>query len=161
MASLGDSCFRFSIRRLSSSSYGVAGFLWNSDSWEDAGESMKILVCGDRSWTDGKLIEKEILKHKPVTCIISGEATGADTCAKEIAHRKKFRYKGFPANWNKYGKAAGPIRNQQMLDEGKPDLVLAFHDNLEHSKGTKDMVARAEKAGVKVKKISHNGAKND
>lgn len=58
--------------------------------------------------------------------------------------------KGFPADWKRYGKAAGPIRNQQMIDEGKPDLVLAFHENINESRGTKDMVARARGIGIKV-----------
>ena len=49
----------------------------------------------------------------------------------------------FPAEWDKYGKAAGVLRNQQMLDEGYPDLVVYFHKDLENSKGTKDMVTRA------------------
>ena len=49
----------------------------------------------------------------------------------------------FPAEWDKYGKAAGVLRNQQMLDDGHPDLVVYFHKDLENSKGTKDMVTRA------------------
>jgi hypothetical protein len=61
----------------------------------------------------------------------------------------------YPAQWHKYGRAAGPIRNQQMLAEGKPDLVLAFHDDIDGSRGTKDMVNRARRAGVKVEVISH------
>jgi hypothetical protein len=58
----------------------------------------------------------------------------------------------FPADWEQYGRAAGPIRNQQML-EAKPDRVFAFHEDLEHSKGTGDMVRRARKAGVPVEVI--------
>ncbi|KKN01348.1 hypothetical protein LCGC14_1128740 [marine sediment metagenome] len=54
-----------------------------------------------------------------------------------------------------YGKAAGPIRNKQMLDEGQPHLVLAFHDNIEESTGTKDMVKQAAKRGIETLVISH------
>lgn len=61
----------------------------------------------------------------------------------------------FPAKWKEFGRAAGPIRNQQMLDEGKPELVLAFHDDLENSKGTKDMVGRAMKADLPVILYTH------
>jgi hypothetical protein len=57
----------------------------------------------------------------------------------------------FPADWARFGRAAGPIRNQRMLDEGKPTLVLAFHNNIVESKGTKDMVKRARKAGIRVR----------
>lgn len=55
----------------------------------------------------------------------------------------------FKADWDKHGKAAGPIRNQQMLDEGKPDLVLAFAGG----KGTDDMCRRARAAGVEVRRF--------
>ena len=126
---------------------------------------MRVLVCGDRNWTDGKLIEKTILDvhlndrdhngQSGITHIISGEARGADTLAKTIAHKNHFKFLGFPALWNQYGKAAGPIRNQQMLDEGEPDFALAFHDDLEHSKGTKDMLERINKAGLPYRVITH------
>jgi hypothetical protein len=56
----------------------------------------------------------------------------------------------FPADWKKHGPSAGPKRNQQMLDEGKPGIVYVFHDDIESSKGSKDMKRRAEKAGIKV-----------
>jgi hypothetical protein len=55
----------------------------------------------------------------------------------------------FPADWETHGRAAGPIRNQAMLDEGKPYLVIAFWDG--KSKGTLDMISRATRAGVPVK----------
>jgi hypothetical protein len=56
----------------------------------------------------------------------------------------------FPADWEKYGKAAGPIRNQQILVEGKPDLVVAFQGG----RGTANMVSRAQQAGVPVVEIA-------
>ncbi len=52
-----------------------------------------------------------------------------------------------PANWDQYHRAAGPLRNREMLKEA-PDIVLAFHDDLSQSKGTRDMVNQALKAGV-------------
>jgi hypothetical protein len=58
------------------------------------------------------------------------------------------KLKVFSANWEKHGLAAGPIRNRQMLTEGKPDLVIAFHENIEKSKGTKNMLELAKQAGV-------------
>ena len=57
-------------------------------------------------------------------------------------------------------RAAGPIRNQRMLVEGKPDLVIAFHDDLESSRGTKDMIKRSLKAGIRVWHYSHTGFKD-
>ena len=60
----------------------------------------------------------------------------------------------YEADWKKYGKLAGPKRNQQMLDEGMPDLVVAFHADIKNSKGTFDMVNRAEEKCLKVVVVS-------
>lgn len=109
---------------------------------------MRILVCGSRDFEDflklGGVLD-EYLEENPI--IISGAADGADSLARDYAHMNYLRYLEFPANWPKYKKRAGSIRNQQMLDEGKPHLVIAFP--LEGSIGTWDMVRRAEKAGIK------------
>ena len=59
----------------------------------------------------------------------------------------------FPADWRKHGLKAGPIRNRQQFVEGKPTLGLAFHDFLENSKGTLDMVSIMRNAGVPVRVI--------
>ena len=66
----------------------------------------------------------------------------------------------YPADWTRYGYAAGPIRNQQMLDEGRPSLVLAFHNDFEHSKGTKDMIDKARKANIPAILYSERGEEN-
>jgi hypothetical protein len=102
--------------------------------------------------------------HLDPFVLISGLAKGADDCADWWAHNSpmhsppgkemigydaiEFFYHGVKANWEKYGKAAGPIRNQEMLEFGKPNLVLAFHNDIANSKGTKHMVSIAEKAGI-------------
>tara|TARA_Y100000310_G_scaffold244963_1_gene249880 strand:+ start:4034 stop:4294 length:261 start_codon:yes stop_codon:yes gene_type:complete len=80
---------------------------------------------------------------------------GADQMARQVCTELGIKVERFPADWHLYGRAAGVLRNQQMLDEGKPDLVLAFHDELESSKGTADMVRRAKKAGVEVRYFTH------
>jgi hypothetical protein len=59
----------------------------------------------------------------------------------------------YPANWRRFRRAAGIIRNAEMLEKGQPDLVLAFHVNLAESRGTRDMVERALAAGVEVRLI--------
>lgn len=82
--------------------------------------------------------------------VIEGEAPGADTLAREAAEYFGIPVLAFPANWQKYGRAAGPIRNTEMLNEGKPDMVVAFHNDYLHSKGTKNMVEQALKRGLKV-----------
>ena len=111
---------------------------------------MLILVCGDRNWNDAIPINNALLQYDAkVDIIIHGGARGADSIAGYVAKQLGFQVRVFPANWDLYGRAAGPIRNRQMLNE-KPDLVLAFHSDIERSKGTKNMVMIARKAGVRV-----------
>ena len=102
---------------------------------------MKVLVCGDRKWRDHATIWNVLVslkgKHGHALQIIEGGAEGADRIAWEAANRLSLDCATYLADWKKYGRAAGPIRNRVMLDQ-KPDLVLAFHDNLEKSRGTKD-----------------------
>lgn len=124
---------------------------------------MRVLVCGDRNWDDKKFIDKVLFEYwynrlvlEEDFVVIHGAARGADSIAGKIAREQSVTEEAFPAQWEKHGKSAGPIRNQQMLDEGKPGLVLAFHDNIEGSKGTKDMVARAKRAGIETRVYSHS-----
>ncbi len=114
---------------------------------------MRVLCCGDRHWINKSLIRRAILEYTNAswdTVIIHGCATGADSISGQIGREYDLLVVEFPANWNKYGRTAGPIRNKQMLDEGKPDLVLAFHTDIKNSKGTKNMIQQAEKRGIKV-----------
>lgn len=112
------------------------------------GELIKVLVSGDREWKDAQKI-RDVLKALPSnTIIVHGNARGADKIAGKVALGLGMKVRVYPAKWDQYGKAAGPIRNQRMLDEEKPDMVIAFHSDLEKSKGTKDMVRRARTAGI-------------
>jgi len=113
----------------------------------------RILICGDRNWNNIKVIQQvlsEFLSEKPIDCVIEGECRGADTLGWLAASKMGIKVLKFPAKWEDHGKAAGPIRNQRMLDEGKPTIVLAFHNNIEQSKGTADMVQRARKVNIPV-----------
>lgn len=123
---------------------------------------MRVLVCGGRDYDDWKkfrdLMEKVAKERFPRTpedehgnylydcTIIAGGARGADRMAADWAAVNWTGYQEFKADWATHGKAAGCIRNQQMLDEGKPDLVVAFPGG----RGTKDMIRRAKEAGVEV-----------
>lgn len=114
---------------------------------------MRVLMCGDRNWTDEKSI-REVLSnlvafHSEVI-VIEGEAPGADSISRDVAESMGIQVLKFPALWKTFGRAAGPVRNKQMLMEGKPDMVCAFHNNLRDSKGTKNMVRQAINAGVPV-----------
>ncbi len=118
----------------------------------------RILCCGDRNWSS-RIPIRAALAHLPAdTVIIHGAARGADTIAGEEAARCGLEVKAYPADWDKYHKAAGPIRNKQMLDEGEPTEVFAFHNDLLSSKGTKDMCKRALKAGLKVTVFGNSGS---
>jgi hypothetical protein len=120
---------------------------------------MKILICGDRNWNHVELIKHYLQSltlntyPKQIT-IIEGGCRGADKISGWLAKDLGMNVIEEKADWFKYGKAAGPIRNQMMLDKHKPILVVAFHNDLEHSKGTKDMLERAKKANVKTLLIS-------
>lgn len=87
------------------------------------------------------------------TIIVSGAAKGADTHAEWAAEELQMDCVIFPADWDRFGRAAGPIRNRQMLDQ-KPDLVIAFHSDLSKSKGTADTVREAKRRGIKVEVIA-------
>jgi peptidoglycan/xylan/chitin deacetylase (PgdA/CDA1 family) len=116
---------------------------------------VRILFCGDRYWTDKKVILAVMRKLRP-SVVIEGEAKGADSLARESAKELGIEVFPFPADWSTYGRAAGPIRNKLMLDEGHPELVVAFHDNLPASKGTRDMVSRARIRGIKTVLVEHD-----
>ncbi len=93
-------------------------------------------------------------KFLPVdTRLIHGDCRGADKLAASVALEFGFDVHPYPADWDKHGDAAGPIRNRQMLDL-KPDLVIAFHANYSKSKGTKDCVTEARKRKIPVQLIT-------
>lgn len=115
---------------------------------------MRILVCGSRTFSDYRIIEAVLTGFWTTSTtmeliLIEGEATGADTLAAEWATAAYVNVERYPANWELHGKAAGPIRNQEMLDSGV-DICFAFVDKpLAVSRGTADMVNRCRNAGVK------------
>jgi len=122
---------------------------------------MIVLVCGDREWIDQAVVNavlSEIHNASQITAIVEGEARGADSCARTWALRHfHVRLLKFPANWKKYGRAAGPIRNREQYDETQPDMVAAFHDNLAESRGTRDMVMYALSQGCKqIMHVTHS-----
>lgn len=116
---------------------------------------MRVLICGSRNWKEEDVIpeyriEEYIKTLPPNAVIVHGAAPGADTVADRVARERGHTVIEFKANWTLYGDAAGPIRNQEMLDIGKPDRVVAFHEDIVNSVGTKDMIARARKAMLPV-----------
>ena len=116
---------------------------------------MIILICGSRNWTNKEIIKSEIIKIQNITKIIHGGCRGADILGGFIANELNIPVQIFNADWNLYGKSAGPKRNQQMIDDGKPNFVLAFHDNINESKGTKDMINRIIKSKIDYKIVTN------
>lgn len=108
----------------------------------------RVLICGTRNSGDYVEIAELIMGLPMGSVIIQGMCRGVDAMAKYLGEKYGFEVEGYHANWGKYGNAAGPIRNTQMLDEGKPDIVYAFHPNIVESKGTKNMVKQAKGRGI-------------
>jgi hypothetical protein len=121
------------------------------------------LFCGSREWSGWEEVEliKERLRTLPLdSVIIHGAARGADSIAAFEADMMGFEdIRTYPADWQNYGKAAGPIRNRQMLDilleargAGVEVKIFAFHEDPDFGIGTRDMINIAEAAGFTVEK---------
>ena len=128
--------------------------------------SRRVIVAGSRGFTDTpehrKMMEtamKGLVIPQYVSAdkieVISGCARGADSLGAEIARELGYAVKEFPANWEKYGKAAGAIRNKEMADYASEDdfqwmgILLAFWDK--ESRGTANMIEEAKKRGMQVR----------
>lgn len=120
---------------------------------------MRVLVCGGRTYNDKDRVWRTldeiagISEEQPLAAhvvVIHGGALGADILADAWAVTSYAGIAQYLPYWKGQGRAAGPIRNQRMIDDGKPDLVVAFPGG----KGTADMVRRARAAGIPVREIS-------
>lgn len=127
---------------------------------------IRILVCGGRNyarrpkrgapasewekyWAERQMLGRVlnvVNDWHDVTAVIHGDAPGADQAAGNWGLSVGVEVIPFPAHWTEEGRSAGPRRNQRMLDEGAPDLIVAFPGGA----GTEDMVSRGIKAGVAV-----------
>jgi len=110
---------------------------------------VRVLVCGGRDFRDRQHVFSvldAIHAKTPITCIIEGGASGVDSMARVWSTSRKVGLAEYPALWHKYGRAAGYIRNGQMLNEGFPDLVVAFPGGA----GTRNMIEQARKCNVPV-----------
>lgn len=113
----------------------------------------RVIVCGGRDYFDRRslyMVMDAAHRACPIELLIAGGAAGADALAVDWAGMAGVKSKVFPADWEGEGRAAGPKRNQRMLDEGKPHMVIAFPGG----RGTADMVRRARSADVPVTVIT-------
>ena len=111
---------------------------------------MRVLVCGSRGWTDYDAILRRLSQIQEGPTIVHGAAGGADTMADRAARTLKLPIERYPADWATYGKRAGFIRNEQMLDTGV-GLVIAFWDG--QSRGTQHAIESAKRRGIPVEVI--------
>lgn len=120
---------------------------------------MKVLICGDRSWTNRQPIYDLISRLKGYygnkLAIIEGGASGADTIAKEGAESLGVCVIEVKANWRIFHKTAGPIRNRWMIDFCQPDLVVGFHSDTQASVGTADSLTYAREKGIETSLIGN------
>lgn len=120
---------------------------------------MRILVCGSRGWANHsttyirirEVLQKKLSPPYESSVIIHGNAPCVDKLSGVVAQDLGCQVEAYPADWVNLGRGAGLIRNKRMLDQGKPDLVLAFWDGT--SRGTKHMIDLATKAGIPVEVI--------
>ena len=119
-------------------------------------KSKRVLVCGGRDYHDKYRVYSTLDRLRlifDISTLIHGGAPGADSLAASWAQVRGIKTEAFIADWLKYPKSAGPIRNRQMLDLGRPDLILAFPGGA----GTAHMVRIAREAGkytIKLEKES-------
>lgn len=114
---------------------------------------MRTLICGGRDYADRMRVEAVLDKlhtDAGIDLLIQGGANGADKLASDWAYSHRIAQLQFNAEWENFGTMAGPMRNKRMLEEGRPDVVIAFPGN----KGTRNMIAQALRHGVKIVRIA-------
>ncbi|WP_095201274.1 DUF2493 domain-containing protein [Mesorhizobium carmichaelinearum] len=114
---------------------------------------LKVLVCGGREFTDTTFIHAELDRlhaQYRFDTVIEGDARGVDRIAGEWAHIKGIDLVEFPADWKGEGRHAALIRNERMLRDGKPDLVIAFPGG----GGTAHTCFHAEQLGIPVIRLA-------
>jgi hypothetical protein len=117
---------------------------------------MKVIIAGGRDFTNYEILkysaDEKLSGITEDIEIVCGGAKGADELGKWYATEKGYKLKEFPADWAKHGKAAGPLRNEEMAKYA--DALIAFWDG--KSKGTQDMIKRAESKNLLVQIVLYN-----
>ena len=107
----------------------------------------RVCVCGGRDYNDYDALSQRLDSLK-ITEIIHGACSGADSLAQRYGEERGIPTHSIPANWSKLGRAAGPIRNANLLNLN-PDVVVAFPGG----KGTNNMIKQAEAKQIKVLRV--------
>lgn len=108
---------------------------------------MKTIIAGSRGIVSPYVVAEAVRKSGfTVTEVVSGTARGVDQLGEHWAQRQRIPVKPFPADWDRHGRAAGYVRNQQMAQYA--DALIAIWDGV--SRGTKHMIDIAKDKGLKV-----------
>jgi hypothetical protein len=123
---------------------------------------MRILVTGDRRWSCYELakgvVRRLIARFGPGVTIVHSGAPGVDQSFQRACVELQIPVEPHVADWQGLGDAAGPVRNQKMVDSGV-QMCVAFHRAIENSRGTKDCVRRALALGIPTCLISSQEAR--
>lgn len=118
-------------------------------------KTLTVLVSGSRNWIDKDVVRSQLTKilqeEGSTPLLVHGDCHGLDLLAAGIARELKWEVSSQPAEWSKLGRRAGPIRNQQMLDQFSPDICIAFPFSMSTG-GTVDMIRRMRKYASKISK---------
>lgn len=121
---------------------------------ERVSNDLRVIIAGSREFDNYNLLESTIsnfIKENTNNVeIISGTARGADQLGERFANEYGYQIKRFPADWNLYGKSAGPIRNKSMAEYAAQEQGVLFAFWNGKSKGTKSMINFEEKYGLDV-----------
>lgn len=117
-------------------------------------KTYRVIIAGSRKFSDYVKLKENcdhILKEKledegRCVIIVSGHALGADTLGEQYAHERGLQLDAHPADWKKYGRSAGVIRNKEMAE--RADALIAFPQGGEKNRGTKNMVKIARAKGL-------------
>jgi predicted Rossmann fold nucleotide-binding protein DprA/Smf involved in DNA uptake len=114
---------------------------------------MKVIIAGSRDITDAGLVLKAVIDSEfEITEVVSGAARGVDSIGEKIANIQGWKVTRFPANWKRYGKSAGPIRNKQMAEYS--DMAIVVWDG--KSSGSKNMIETMKKLDKPVYELNIN-----
>ncbi len=120
-----------------------------------------IVITGDRHWTKKSVIQLALRPFGEDLEVVQGGAPGADRLAMKVCMAEGWLCHQFDANWRRYGRGAGPVRNGEMIDLD-PDVVFAFHDDLwGESRGTRNCVEQAMARSISVVLWKTDGTSED
>lgn len=115
---------------------------------------MRVIIAGGRDFNDYELLKRKCDRYmsdpNKVFQVISGMAKGADMLGVRYAKERDLYVQEYPADWDKYGKAAGAIRNAEMAEVA--ECLIAFYNG---SPGTTHMIKEAKKKNLKIRIVRY------